>query len=113
MNQYEYQSLQKILTKIIIQDNPFQKEVLRVSNNYSYPKDDNYFEENIIRCPICLGNVMTPVRPKECSHIFCLLCFLKWTELSSKCPYCKKEFSTYIKLTENEFLKCCQCSIYC
>ena len=102
MNQDEYRRMFNILNKIKYEHNPFQTEYFKPIKNYAYPKNGKYKEEKIVRCPICLGNVMTQVRPDRCRHIFCLYCLLKWSESSSLCPCCKQEFSTYVKIKIDE-----------
>lgn len=94
--------------KILLQ----QREEANINSNikplfFQFP-DYNYkfnffstYEDSLekeVRCPICLGRVALAVRPSKCRHIFCKLCIKKWMKSSDKCPYCRTQFKTIIKV---------------
>lgn len=54
-------------------------------------------------CPVCLEVVKNPVS-LPCSHTFCQHCILQVKESSTKCPYCRKEYSVELELHVNTFL---------
>ncbi|CAN4099409.1 unnamed protein product [Withania somnifera] len=50
-------------------------------------------------CGICLtetGNWTTTIRGfiDCCEHYFCFVCIIEWSKVESKCPMCKRRFST-------------------
>lgn len=63
---------------------------------------EEYIPKKEVRCPICLGRVMFAVRPNSCLHVFCKSCLRKWAETKNACPYCRRNFSTMIKLNLTE-----------
>ena len=103
-----------LLTKITPGSNPFQNYSEVSSKKYIYPKFDSiiYKKFKFVRCPICLGNVMTAVHPNACKHIFCKFCIEKWKKIKPVCPICKKSFKNLIKLTlEEEWIEG-QCDLF-
>ena len=84
--------------------NPFIFSPNKSQTNFKYPKPDSiiYRKEVFVRCPICLAVVLSPIRPRGCFHIFCLYCLCKWMKQSTKCPLCKGEIDSLIKVNLNE-----------
>lgn len=68
-------------------------------NHFGFPEDIYDFE---IKCPICLGRVKMAKRPDKCYHIFCGLCIKEWSKNTKKCPCCRKEFKSLIKVSYSE-----------
>ena len=63
--------------------------------NFTYPKPDSiiYRKEVLVRFPICLAEVLS---------YFLLYCLCKWMKQSTKCPLCKGEIDSLIKVNLNE-----------
>lgn len=61
---------------------------------------EDLYEE--VRCPICLSRVSSAIRPKNCLHIFCLLCLKKWIKMSNKCPVCRRPIDKIIEVDVKE-----------
>ena len=60
---------------------------------------------SLVRCPICLDTMITPVRTK-CDHGFCRICLEKWICEKGKrgkvaCPSCQAGGVTKRSLTED------------
>lgn len=56
-------------------------------------------EEEQECCGICLnesGDGTTIIRGciDSCDHYFCFVCIIEWSKVESKCPMCKRRFST-------------------
>lgn len=51
-----------------------------------------------MRCPICLKQVMSPINPNNCRHIFCKYCLKKWLSIKKSCPMCRKNVDFYSKV---------------
>lgn len=49
-------------------------------------------------CIICLSKIKDPVRPDQCHHIFCKICFILYAQSFDHCPVCKIKFSTIVEL---------------
>jgi len=54
------------------------------------------------RCPICLNAFTDPRMLDVCFHTYCYLCIMQWTSVSRSCPLCKEEFSSLIKVTNDD-----------
>ena len=59
---------------------------------YRYPNSNSVIYKNykLVRCPICLGEVLSPVHPNPCKHIFCRYCIGIWKKQTNICPICKR-----------------------
>ena len=58
-------------------------------------------EENMPKCPICLGYLKNPVMIILCSHIFCELCTTMWLQKKENCPLCRKKLDQITKIYLN------------
>ena len=74
--------------------------ILDSKYNFFGPNEDLYDFE--IKCAICLGRVSAACRPNKCFHIFCGPCLNKWLTLSHKCPICRSNFESKIKVNYSE-----------
>ncbi|CAK9147899.1 unnamed protein product, partial [Ilex paraguariensis] len=47
-------------------------------------------------CGICLSEEGSSIRGwiDSCEHYFCFVCIMEWAKVESKCPICKRRFST-------------------
>lgn len=45
-------------------------------------------------CTICCDNIIELANPDGCNHDFCKECLFDWTQKSTKCPICKKEYNS-------------------
>ncbi|GLT52886.1 hypothetical protein SLA2020_261970 [Shorea laevis] len=47
-------------------------------------------------CMICLSDCERSIRGKIdcCDHNFCFICIVEWAKVESRCPACKRRFST-------------------
>ncbi|XP_056172821.1 uncharacterized protein LOC130139591 [Syzygium oleosum] len=52
-----------------------------------------------VRCGICLTEGGRAVRGRidSCDHHFCFVCIMEWAKVESKCPMCKRRFSTILR----------------
>ena len=59
--------------------NPFILSPNKSQTNFTYPKSDSiiYRKEVFLKCPVCLAEVLSPIRPSGCFHIFYLYCIGK------------------------------------
>ncbi|KAL3748666.1 hypothetical protein ACJRO7_009839 [Eucalyptus globulus] len=50
-------------------------------------------------CGICLTEEGRAVRGRidSCDHYFCFVCIMEWAKVESKCPMCKRRFSTILR----------------
>ncbi|KAI3416878.1 uncharacterized protein J3R85_014987 [Psidium guajava] len=50
-------------------------------------------------CGICLTEGGGAVRGRidSCDHYFCFVCIMEWAKVESKCPMCKRRFSTILR----------------
>ncbi|GMH01046.1 hypothetical protein Nepgr_002885 [Nepenthes gracilis] len=48
------------------------------------------------KCGVCLSEAGTAVRGciDSCAHYFCFICIIEWSKIESRCPMCKRRFST-------------------
>ncbi len=53
---------------------------------------------NIPKCPICLWNLVDPVKPDSCMHIFCKFCLLMWLQKKTHCPLCRNNIKEIISI---------------
>lgn len=92
--------------------NPFKKSNTNaISNNfmgiylfYNYLASINpnvlTLLDNFPKCPICLNYLKDPIKPLDCSHIFCEICLLMWLQKKNQCPICR----IYIPKTTHIYL---------
>jgi hypothetical protein len=48
------------------------------------------------RCTICFEgftNINDAVKIRDCKHVFCRECLLRWLKLSNQCPMCRSQLS--------------------
>lgn len=47
-------------------------------------------------CMICLSDCGKSIRGEIdcCDHYFCFICVMEWAKIESRCPACKRRFST-------------------
>ena len=69
----------------------FDSSIYQTFNGFN----NNNFERysillNKTECPICYFVPKFPVRPNNCSHIFCSKCISKWLKTKRTCPYCRQ-----------------------
>ena len=98
-----YNYMLSFLSKPSSGSNPFAFSS-KLNQKFIYPKEDSiiYKEEKLVRCPICLASVLSPVRLNCCFHIYCKICIEKWKKNNNKCPLCKRLFKSLIKINLNE-----------
>jgi hypothetical protein len=53
---------------------------------------------NIPKCPICLGYLNEPVKPNNCSHIYCKFCLEMWLQKKENCPLCRTKIDGITKI---------------
>jgi SNF2 family DNA or RNA helicase len=53
-----------------------------ISEDYEYVKNES--------CIICMDKVSKPTMSKDCRHIYCQDCILKWIKNNKYCPTCKR-----------------------
>ena len=79
-------------------NNNFLNVLLKLKNNNTNPF--------IIFSPIELPKLPRyndlATKPIDCMHIFCSLCIKKWLKLSEKCPVCRREIASLIKVGLNQ-----------
>lgn len=44
-------------------------------------------------CPICYSKIYIPTYSKNCNHIFCYCCIIRWITKKNTCPICRKKIS--------------------
>ena len=57
--------------------------------------------KELIKCPICLNVLMSPVQCNKCNNCFCKLCINTYEDSKIKCPF-RCEYPIY---QENKFVK--------
>ena len=75
------------------------------------------FRNSAEQCGICLENIEIEGRLNSCSHLFCLKCIKKWSEVIStqsenSCPICKARFSTIKKIPRRKEYKPSKIDLY-
>ena len=55
-------------------------------------------QNNISKCPICLGNLIEPVMINICNHIFCKFCIEMWMQKKEICPLCRQKINGITKI---------------
>ncbi|CAL9057543.1 unnamed protein product [Musa banksii] len=56
-------------------------------------------------CGICLAEERTRTIQGEldcCAHFFCFKCIMEWSKVESRCPVCKRRFSTITKSSRSD-----------
>ena len=82
-------------------------------DRYNYPFGS--YEDSLkieVRCPICLGRVHDASKPLYCIHIFCFNCLKKWYKNASKCPICRADICSIIRIDINEFYSTSQMDLH-
>lgn len=96
-------SFLKTLKQVPENSNPFAYTKYLTSNfNIWDGISDQYIPKKDVRCPICLSLIIYGARPNSCYHAFCYYCIKKWEETKRSCPYCRKKFSSILKLNMTE-----------
>ena len=81
------------LIRKIDQYNDYYKNISCVDNIIKYIDNINIKEK---LCPICGENIKkNKLLITDCGHVFCLDCFLPWSENNNKCPECRKNLNIY------------------
>ena len=65
-----------------------------------------------VRFPIYLGRIKSPMKPNCCIHIFCSFCIKKWNKDSKKCPICRREMESLVKVDISQNNINCQMDLY-
>ncbi|KAG8652330.1 hypothetical protein MANES_06G080200v8 [Manihot esculenta] len=52
--------------------------------------------EDSLSCGICLSDHGSAIRGQidSCEHFFCFICIMEWAKVESRCPMCKRRFTT-------------------
>lgn len=58
--------------------------------------DDSLPEQQLATCGVCLLEEGMSLRGliDSCEHYFCFVCIMEWAKVESRCPICKRRFST-------------------
>ena len=70
-------------------------------NNHHHREEQQQWTANSASpCMICLSDGGESIRGKIdcCDHYFCFLCIMEWSKVESRCPICKRRFSTIQRL---------------
>ena len=62
-------------------------------------------QNNIPKCPICLGPINNPIKSNNCLHLFCEVCLTMWLQRKNECPICRKAIDNTTKLYYPKNLK--------
>lgn len=59
-------------------------------------------EEEVDNCGICLLEQGVAIRGyiNSCDHYFCFVCIMEWAKVESRCPLCKRRFSSIKRPTK-------------
>ncbi|KAK1384183.1 putative autophagy-related protein 36 [Heracleum sosnowskyi] len=93
-----------LISKISIKEEPDDPQ----STTYKLPKTENSQSaaegkvkienetSSINCCGICLSEEGKSIRGyiDSCGHYFCFVCIMEWAEVESRCPLCKRRFSS-------------------
>lgn len=52
--------------------------------------------EKTNKCNICLDNIRNEAKLDNCSHKFCRLCIVQWSQINNICPLCRQQFTKII-----------------
>lgn len=80
-------------SKSIIEDKPSNHHHHHQQEQQSADDDDSDTE----RCGVCLSEGgRRSIRGKIdcCDHFFCFICIMEWAKVESRCPLCKRRFTT-------------------
>ncbi|XP_051117011.1 autophagy-related protein 36-like [Andrographis paniculata] len=77
---------------------PMSKGKSKIDEGTSPPNHREIEDESVDCCGICLsergdGGVSRGYID-SCSHNFCFVCIMEWAKVESRCPLCKRRFST-------------------
>lgn len=71
-------------------DSKGESEIQSLTNGH-----ENEHEPSMDCCGICLSEgVISRGFIDSCNHYFCFICIMEWAKVESKCPLCKRRFST-------------------
>ncbi|KAI3766970.1 hypothetical protein L2E82_17051 [Cichorium intybus] len=68
--------------------------------------DDSLWEQQLDTCGVCLLEEGMSRRGfiDSCEHYFCFVCIMEWAKVESRCPICKRRFSTIRRPQDGVFL---------
>ncbi|KAL4584151.1 hypothetical protein LXL04_008742 [Taraxacum kok-saghyz] len=68
--------------------------------------DDSLWEQQLDTCGVCLLEEGMSRRGfiDSCDHYFCFVCIMEWAKVESRCPICKRRFSTIHRPQDGVFL---------
>jgi hypothetical protein len=68
-------------------------------------KDTKHYNSGI-DCPICMEQIINPLKMEQCGHYFCSKCISQWMYEHKTCPYCRQEvtFRELVKATFYGFI---------
>ena len=104
MNQFQPMGMNLPNNNNIINNNALQeeeKERIELSPDDIYNKNEVENMLELLKCPICLNILMTPVQCNKCNNCFCKLCIDHYQDSKIKCPF-RCENPAYL---ENKFVK--------
>ena len=104
MNQFQPMGMNLSNNNNIINNNALQeeeKERIELSPDDIYNKTEVENMLELLKCPICLNILMTPVQCNKCNNCFCKLCIDHYQDSKIKCPF-RCENPAYL---ENKFVK--------
>ena len=78
-----------------------ERKKLEISPDDIYNKTEAENIKELLKCPICLNILMTPVQCDKCNKCFCKLCIEQYQDYKTKCPF-RCENPLYL---ENKFVK--------
>ena len=64
-------------------------------------KDTRHYNSGI-DCPICMEQIINPLKLELCNHYFCSKCISQWMYAHKTCPCCRKE-ATFRELVKATF----------
>ncbi|XP_050255932.1 uncharacterized protein LOC126701670 [Quercus robur] len=69
-------------------------------NHHHQEEQQQWTANSVSPCMICLSDGGESIRGKIdcCDHYFCFLCIMEWSKVESRCPICKRRFSTIQRL---------------
>ncbi|CAH1422373.1 unnamed protein product [Lactuca virosa] len=68
--------------------------------------DDSLWDQQLDTCGVCLLEEGMSRRGfiDSCDHYFCFVCIMEWAKVESRCPICKRRFSTIRRPQDGVFL---------
>nr|GEV92996.1 zinc finger, FYVE/PHD-type [Tanacetum cinerariifolium] len=73
-----------------------------VKEEHDHDHESMCYEQQVDNCGICLLEQGVSVRGyiNSCDHYFCFVCIMEWAKVESKCPICKRRFSSIKRPTK-------------